>query len=99
MVWDMLVANSLRLEKSPRCLVVGASTGAVTPKTMRKWMWKFSEIIAKLADNVVSYLYSRSHVLHCCLAPTPPVTIAIAADHLQEQVGHTQCGQQLYHDS
>jgi hypothetical protein len=39
------------------CLVVGASTGAVDPKTHRKWVWAYVEAIAKLADVVVSLLY------------------------------------------
>ncbi len=73
MVWDMLVANGLRPEKSrpkhvlwalyflkvypkqsPGCLVVGASTGTVDPRTMRKCMWQFIENISNLTDKVVS---------------------------------------------
>jgi hypothetical protein len=41
-------------KQSPGCLVVGASTGTVDPKTMRKWVWQFIEDIADLADKVVS---------------------------------------------
>ncbi len=40
-------------KQSPGCLVVGASTGAVNPKTMRKWVWQFIENIADLADKVL----------------------------------------------
>jgi hypothetical protein len=57
-------------KQSPGCLVVGASTGAVDPKTMRKWVWQFIENIADLADNVVSkFVNSRSHVAHRHLMP------------------------------
>jgi hypothetical protein len=64
-------------KQSPGCLVVGASTGAVDPKTMRKWVWQFIKNIADLADNVVrKFVNSRSHVSHCRLMPPPPVIIA-----------------------
>ena len=92
MVWDMLVANGLRPEKSrpkhvlwalyflkvypkqsPGCLVVGASTGTVDPRTMRKCMWQFIENISNLTDKVVSlFVNSHSHVAHCHLMPSPP---------------------------
>ncbi len=97
MVWDMLMANGLRPEKSrpkhllwalyflkvypkqsPGCLVVGASMGAVDPKTMRKWVWQFIENIADLADDVVSnFVNSRSHIVHCRLMPPLPIIIAV----------------------
>jgi hypothetical protein len=38
-------------------LPVGGSKGAINPKTMQKWVWLFLERIAKLADNVVSYIF------------------------------------------
>jgi hypothetical protein len=44
-------------KQGPGCLVIGASTGAVDPKTHRKWVWAYVEAIAKLVDMVVSLLY------------------------------------------
>ena len=42
-------------KQSPGCSTVGASGGAVDPKTMRKWVWQFIACIAELADDVVSF--------------------------------------------
>jgi hypothetical protein len=39
------------------CSVVGASAGAVDPKTHCKWVWAYIEAIAKLVDVVMSLLY------------------------------------------
>jgi hypothetical protein len=39
------------------CLVIGASTGAVDPKTHCKLVWAYVEAIAKLVDIVVSLLF------------------------------------------
>jgi hypothetical protein len=39
---------------SPGCSAVGASAGAVDPKTHRKWVWAFIVIITELVDVVVS---------------------------------------------
>jgi hypothetical protein len=36
------------------CSVVGASAGAVDPKTMKKWVWDFIDRIGELVDDVVS---------------------------------------------
>ena len=36
------------------CSVVGASAGAVDPKTMKKWVWDFIDSIGELVDDVVS---------------------------------------------
>jgi hypothetical protein len=40
--------------QAPGCAAVGASGGAVDPKTHRKWVWAFIDAIAELVDNVVS---------------------------------------------
>ena len=39
-------------KQSPGCSAVGASAGAVDPKTHRKWVWAFIDAVANL-DNVV----------------------------------------------
>jgi hypothetical protein len=44
-------------KQDPDFSVVGASAGAVDPKTHRKWVWAYVEAIAKLMDVVVSLLY------------------------------------------
>ena len=44
-------------KQSPGCSVVGASAGAVDPKTFRKWVWAFIVAIAELVDEVVSIFY------------------------------------------
>jgi hypothetical protein len=60
-------------KQSSGCSVVGASMGAVDPKTIRKWVWQFIENIADLAEEVVSlFVNSHSHVAHCHLMPSPP---------------------------
>ncbi len=41
-------------KQSPGCLTVGASAGAVDPKTHRKWVWAFIDAVANLVDVVVS---------------------------------------------
>ncbi len=38
------------------CSVVGASAGAVNPKTHRKWIWGYIKAIGKLVDVVLSFL-------------------------------------------
>jgi hypothetical protein len=43
-------------KQGPGCAVVGASHGAVNPKTHRKWVWAFIEAISELVDLVVSFL-------------------------------------------
>jgi hypothetical protein len=43
-------------KQGPGCLDVGASAGAVDPKTHRKWVWAYIEAIAELVDVVVSLL-------------------------------------------
>jgi hypothetical protein len=40
--------------EGPECSAVGEWRGAVNPKTMRKWVWRMLERMAKLADHVVS---------------------------------------------
>ncbi len=44
-------------KQGPGCSVVGASAGAVDPKTHRKWVRAYLKAIAKLVDVVVSLLY------------------------------------------
>ncbi len=41
-------------KQSPGCSAVGASAGAVDPKTDRKWVWAFIYADANLVDVVVS---------------------------------------------
>ena len=41
-------------KQSAGCSTVGASAGALDPKTHRKWVWAFIEAIANLLDVVVS---------------------------------------------
>ncbi len=41
-------------KQSPGCSAVGASAGAVDPKTHRKWVWAFIDAVANLVDIVVS---------------------------------------------
>jgi len=36
------------------CAIVGASAGAVDPKTHHNWVWAFMDAIAELQDEVVS---------------------------------------------
>ena len=40
-------------KQSPGCSAVGASKGAIDPKTHRKWVWAFVEAIAELVDEIV----------------------------------------------
>ena len=47
-------------KQGPGCLTVGASNGAVDPKTHRKWVWAFIEAISELVDVVVS-------LFDCCV--------------------------------
>ncbi len=42
-------------KQSMGCLAVGASVGAVDPKTHRKWVWAFIDALADLVDVVVSF--------------------------------------------
>ncbi len=53
LLW-MLFFMKVYPKQGSGCLVVGASAGAVNPKTLRKWVWAFIEAIAKLVDVVVS---------------------------------------------
>jgi hypothetical protein len=41
-------------KQSPGCSAVGASAGAVNPKTHRKWVWAFLDAVANLDYVVVS---------------------------------------------
>ena len=40
--------------QAPGCAAVGASGGAVDPKTHHKWVWAFIDAIAELVDEVMS---------------------------------------------
>jgi hypothetical protein len=62
--WELLERYSLLPEgghfmkvypkQSPGCSAVGASAGAVDPKTHRKWVWAFIDAVANLVDVVLS---------------------------------------------
>ena len=43
-------------KQRPGCLAVGASAGAVDPKTHRKWVWVFIDAIANMVNVVVSII-------------------------------------------
>jgi hypothetical protein len=45
-------------KQSPGCSAVGASAGAVNPKTHRKWVWAFIDAVANLVDVVVSLTHT-----------------------------------------
>jgi hypothetical protein len=51
--------------EDPGCSTVDGSKGAIDPKTMWKWVWLFLEHIAKLAYNVVTYLFLHNLAGHC----------------------------------
>jgi hypothetical protein len=53
LLWDYYFMK-VYLKQSPGCLAVGASAGAVNPKTHHKWVWAFINAIANLIDVVVS---------------------------------------------
>ena len=54
-------------KQSPGCLAVGASAGAVDPKTHRKWVWAFIDAVANLVDVAVSNhsVRTRAGVIYC----------------------------------
>ena len=56
LLW-MLYFLKVYPKQSPGCSVVGASSGAVDPKTFKKWVWMFIENIQELVDEVVSILF------------------------------------------
>ena len=61
-------------KQSVGCTTVGASEGAVDPKTHRKWVWAFIDVIAELSNDVVMHIgfiisiiimiYSHHHANH-----------------------------------
>jgi hypothetical protein len=55
-------------KEGPGCAAVGASKGAIDPKTMRKWVWLVLERIKELADHVVS-LFFPSCLYRTCSHP------------------------------
>ncbi len=54
LLWKMLYFMKVYRKQGPGCSVVGASAGAIDPKTHRKWVWAFIKAITKLVDVVVS---------------------------------------------
>jgi hypothetical protein len=44
----MLFFMKVYSKQGPGCSVVGASAGAVDPKTHRKWVWAFIKAIAEM---------------------------------------------------
>jgi hypothetical protein len=46
-------------KQSPGCLAVGASAGAVDPKTHRKWVWAFINAVTNVVDVVMSLTHTR----------------------------------------
>jgi hypothetical protein len=59
----------------PSCSALGGSHGAIDPKTMRKWVWRFIQQIAKLGPVVVSVititLLLFLSLFHICLILLP----------------------------
>ena len=53
LLWALYLMKVYPTEQST-CSVLGGSRGAIDPKTMRKWVWKFIRQIAKLGPVVVS---------------------------------------------
>ena len=53
LLWALYFMKVYATENST-CSVLGGSNGAIDPKTMRKWVWKFIEKIAELGPVVVS---------------------------------------------
>ena len=53
--------------QSPGCSAVGASAGAVDPKTHQKWVWLFIDALVGLMDVVVSNYSVRTGagVIYC----------------------------------
>ena len=51
-------------KQSPGCSTVGASAGAVDPKTHRKWVWAFIDAVANLVDTVVSFRHAEHPQSH-----------------------------------
>ncbi len=65
--WELLKGDSLLPalhfikvypKQSPGCSAVGASAGALDPKTHRKWVWAFIDAIVSLVDVVASKITS-----------------------------------------
>jgi hypothetical protein len=53
LLWTLYFLN-VYPRQSPGCSVVSASSGAINPKTFRKWVWMFIENIQELVVMVVS---------------------------------------------
>jgi hypothetical protein len=58
-------------KQSSGCLAVGASDGAVDPKTHKKWVWAFIDAITELADVVVSQILRLYYYYNYCILTHP----------------------------
>jgi hypothetical protein len=56
LLWALHILKVYPLQ-APGCAAVGASGGAVDPKTHRKWVWAYIEAIAELVDKVVGFAF------------------------------------------
>jgi hypothetical protein len=54
LLWALHFMKVYPKQTSPGCSAVGASAGAVNPKTHRKWVWVYIDAVANLDDIVVS---------------------------------------------
>ena len=62
-------------KQSSGCSSVGASDGAVDPKTHKKWVWAFIEAIAELVDVVVSQMWLRLYYYYNYCILTHPLNL------------------------
>ncbi len=60
LLWTLYFFN-VYPKQGPACSGVGGSSGAIDPKTLWKWVWKFADAICELHVEVVSYNLSS-----CC---------------------------------
>ncbi len=63
LLWTLYFLKCYQKE-GPGYAAVGASKGAIDPKTMRKWVWLFLERINELADHVVSLFFRCAFAKH-----------------------------------
>ena len=49
-------------KQAPGCSVVGGTSGAADPKTMKKWVWEFIDSVGELVDEVEVLLHQ--HYMH-----------------------------------
>jgi hypothetical protein len=62
-------------KQSSGCSAVGASDGAVDPKTHKKWVWAFIDAIAELVDVVVSQMWLRLYYYYNYCILTHPLNL------------------------